>query len=119
MREIKFRAWDVINKNMLFGNDILMKHTANGYVSENWKHQEYTGKNDILMQYIGLKDRNGIEIYEGDYLVLNKLNKSVYTVCYSGNKFILDGVSIFDNEHYFTEREIIGNIYEDSVLLND
>ena len=57
MREIKFRAWHTINKVMYNHKRIpvLLKNVADDNV---WKY----------MQYTGLKDRDGLEIYEGDVL---------------------------------------------------
>ena len=72
-------------------------------------------------QFTGLKDKNGVEIYEGDIMCLlpgetNKLH--YYTVKYIGNSFVLDGeLTIHKESIYFTEREIIGNIYETPNLL--
>jgi uncharacterized phage protein (TIGR01671 family) len=55
MREIKFRAWDASTKQM-FEN----VQNSNGF--DSWLHQP----DCTVMQYTGLKDKNGKEIYEGD-----------------------------------------------------
>jgi len=59
MREIKFRAWDRNNKYMAYQGtpDI---ETLESFI--------FHFGDCILMQYTGLKDKNGVEIYEGDVL---------------------------------------------------
>ena len=64
MREIKFRAWDITGKEMeeLISLDLGSKpraRTVKGFLCDG----EF-----VLMQYTGLKDKNGKEIYEGDII---------------------------------------------------
>lgn len=56
MREIKFRAWDEENQCIVDGFTLNSK----GTIDRNW----YTN----LMQYTGLKDKNGKEVFEGDII---------------------------------------------------
>ena len=73
------------------------------------------------LQFTGLKDKNGKEIYEGD-IVSHSLDNS--TIPLSVVSFE-DGMFVFSDKEYTTELiesldycEVIGNIYENSELLN-
>ena len=118
MREIKFRAWDKINKEMFNVESINFqeRRVYKDVVS-------YRNFNDIeLMQYTGLKDKNNKEIYEGDIVTLHN---SKYKVIFNTKeaRFVLRDDE-FESEIPFTNNnnermEIIGNIYENSELLGE
>lgn len=130
MREIKFRAWDK-ERMVMYDVDGLLPPW-----SECWQSKvevdarrgdtEYfgiynEGCDTVLMQYTGLKDKNGVEIYEGDILDFGLRYKKEYR-----NRevkipeiFYLSGE---ERERYsrlldFTKFEVIGNIYENPELL--
>ena len=70
MREIKFRAWDFVNKIM--DEDIFIDGAGNAYdyasMTYNTPNTEIQRCEFPVMQYTGLKDKYGVEIYEGDIL---------------------------------------------------
>lgn len=121
-REIKFRVWDKDLKRIRYLNTehdfIRFDSLGQGYY-ENMQ----TGLGEWfsdLMQYTGLKDKNGREIYEGDICLVtilpeNYKEKMVTVWCNDRNGFRFqdeDGEVWNVND---TEIEVIGNIYESEV----
>lgn len=121
MREIKFRVWDVENKIFLNPIDCtqLVIRPLSGKVTDG-----ATTPNVELSQYTGLKDKYGVEIYEGDILFhpLQGKRKVFYpyseTVASYGLRNVDNGMgSTLQDAHRVWE--IIGNIYENPELLEE
>jgi len=115
MREIKFRAWDKsINKMYkCIGFDEERVFIPN----DKWIDPQTA----ILMQYTGLKDKAGCEIYEGDVLGSQKSKFKTLPVemengvnCGCCDDYRGWNLSIEDSKKY----KIIGNIYENPELLS-
>lgn len=133
-REIKFRAWlkpvDHFDGEMIFegcDSDSIMISNGNGFsVLEEY---EYLDKDRFeIMQYTGLKDKNGVEIYEGDIVqyedgkILKVLFKLGYFFAYDGytNTSEASERMLFDDRTPFEpsfEIKVIGNIHENPELL--
>lgn len=144
MREIKFRAWNPESKKMFYDFDQNIKEVALGKSIHLFVYE--TGlAYKTLMQFTGLIDKNGKEVYEGDIIkwketrfwnkeqeekgvAMPRFFKSA--VVYGDAEFLVSSTKQFDTPLccFFTpedfhnqfdyKAEVIGNIYENPELLN-
>ena len=126
MREIKFRAWDKEQKEWvkysITDNIPIFCHNTS-----RWRTDK-EGERFILCQYIGLKDENDREIYEGDIINAVSFAKPIGIVKYSDENqaFIFNdldkkyrGYSTALMNQFDDGFEILGNIYENPELLEE
>lgn len=118
MRDIKFRGYNEINKKMLNWNELLYTNLKNIFTMQ----KKDTGI--ILMQYTGLHDKNGKEIYEGDILRFNEVDTAIVEWNEKYAYFMVRPIQdyYFDSDVLghaieYNNAEIIGNIYENEDLL--
>ena len=144
MREIKFKAWDKLNKEMF--NVEIMDFQERKVYKDTVSYRKF---NDIeLMQYTGLKDKNEKEIYEGDVVKLvhtgieisadrlEDLKRFVGIIKYENGifKIVKTEKSLIESKYFEMEQkkvseifiysklydlEVVGNIYENPELLGE
>lgn len=117
MREIKFRAWDKEEKVMCYD----IPTFTDDFTDMLNRTIKYHQDNDlVLMQYTGLKDKNGKEIYEGDiikYSMGNTMQSNPMVVSFEE---IFGLLGEYCNSYYATNKnsfEVIGNIYQNPELI--
>jgi len=114
MRELKFRAWEGWTKDSM---SMLYSEKCN-----NLEHFfAYSERFENLMQFTGLKDINGFEIYEGDIM---RMSDFLYEIIWTDELGVagfdikrLNGLeNIFIPYVIFMQGFVIGNIYENPEL---
>lgn len=154
MREIKFRAWNKENEKMIYSNETyprsIYKFEFDIVSNFNFKLTKMVDRFNVkdddgedyyiecyepidadIMQYTGLKDKNGKEIYEGD--IIQDCEGNVMKVIWFDNGFMLEFrfKRKFEGEFYIDKTnlklsqtddrrwgmQVIGNIYENPELL--
>ncbi len=129
MREIKFRAW---NGFEMYFPDNIYKDGSTFRVEENalGPGMDVVGGDDqpVLMQFTGLKDSKGVEIFEGDILRINGGGGDIFAaIGFQEGCFVLEGPWA-DQRNYpelkyyigmtFIEKwEVCGNVHQNPELL--
>ncbi|WP_314392164.1 YopX family protein [Leptotrichia shahii] len=130
MREIKFRAWlkedkKMVNVETMDFTDKSIQYLKKSEIINAYILRRESDDDVELMQYTGLKDKNGKEIYEGDILFFRDENMK-YIVVWQDAAFIIKSIEI----RKYSEKmcwlddteiccEIVGNIYENKKLLEE
>ena len=132
MRDIKFRAWRPSNESMMPNNSLIeLLSLASG------SGAPFNSDEIIWMQFTGLTDKNGVDIYEGDITksvseILRPFDRSVKTrtgeyvtkyraVDYQpeNSRFGFAGkeYTSISQKHATKWLEVVGNIYSNPELL--
>ena len=144
-REIKFRAWDKPRKKFwevfkLFFTDKVRIGALKNYPESSTMYDE----DFVLMQFTGLLDKNGVEIFEGDIVQFKETEQEKESEFYYTKKTVIFNNGSFGFQEWYTDEqgrltkelthtsaylttpalyyqkfdiEVIGNIYENKNLL--
>ena len=142
MREIKFRAWDITYKKMYDVRGLNLENNRPAFFYGETHCLTRKQKNNsswILRQFTGVQDLSGLDIYEGDIILVSKVEDNfVYSIDESEDIKVGDVGEVFYASCHFALKmdlhipdlsdllsdqrvmncEVIGNIYENPELLD-
>lgn len=135
MREIKFRAWDKNDKRIFIDPQMIDFYNKKiGYMQYQTEYMPDTSYSipvgfeefeySELMEWTGLYDKNGEDIYEGD-IIFESFGEKYYKVIFENGSFKAEFKGDFE-EYSFDlidvvaqGCEVVGNIYENPELMED
>lgn len=130
MREIKFRAWNKDNDEMVYSFDYPYHWNIGdlGLQLLESDGTDYVQQEAVFMQYTGLKDKNGTEIYEGDIIQPSNNEDRFYKIVFHNGGFVqeyrfirkyegAEWVEVTHTPIHSRHYKVIGNIHENPELL--
>ena len=128
-REIKFRAWLKEERKMVNVETLFIGINRLCFGNSETEDLFFRDFEEVeLMQYTGLKDKNGKEVYEGDIVKIIELegygeycDQVKYTgkIEYCVSEFRIQPLNLKLSDESIVEIEVIGNIYENKNLLEE
>lgn len=119
-REIKFRGYNYQYEKWFYGslfiqkydNDLMLSSSRTMIIDD--KGYSVMVDNGTIGEYTGLKDKNGVEIYEGDKVKAKFYGREIVgEIGFNSGCFLLWNSCVSDNQLFiFADIEVIGNIYE-------